>query len=144
MWRWLPLLVVLSLPVTAQEKTQPKKEGELQRQRNKPPAKSGKEEVPAEEDKAVAPESYDFNPLQSQKEIDTGNFYYKKGSYRAAAGRYREATKWNDGNAEAWLRLGEAEEKLKDRQAAGEAYRKYLELSPDSKNAGEIQKKLDK
>src|SRR5271157_274956 len=115
MLRWVPILIAASL--WAQQETPPpdKPPGELQRQRNSKSAPtSGKQEVPAEEDKAVATQDYSFNPLQSLKEIQTGNFYFKKGSYRAAAGRFLEATKWNDGNAEAWLRLGETEEKLRD------------------------------
>ena len=54
--------------------------------------------------------------FEAQKEIRTGNYYFKKGSYRAAAGRFAEATRWNSGEPEAWLRLGEAEEKLKDKK----------------------------
>lgn len=73
-----------------------------------------------------------------------GEYYFKKGDYRAAAGRFREATKWNDGNAEAWLRLGDAEEKLKEVKEARAAYTKYLELAPDAKNAAEIRKKIEK
>ncbi len=34
------------------------------------------------------------------------------------------------------------EEKLKDKQAAKDAYTKYLELSPDAKDAAAIRKKL--
>ena len=58
--------------------------------------------------------------------------------------RFSEATKWNPGLAEAYLRLGEAEEKFKDQKAAKEAYSKYLELAPDSKIAPVIKKKLAK
>jgi predicted TPR repeat methyltransferase len=58
--------------------------------------------------------------------------------------RFREATKWNDGYSEAWLRLGETEEKLKDPKAAKEAYARYLELASDAKNAAEIRKKVQK
>jgi tetratricopeptide (TPR) repeat protein len=120
---------------------QPPQKG-LQKERPKGP--EPKEAVPPEEDKALATEEYAFNPLQAQKELQTGNYYFKKGSYRAAAGRFREATKWNDGYAEAWLRLGEAEEKLKDRKSAKEAYSRYLELAADARNADEIRKKLKK
>jgi tetratricopeptide (TPR) repeat protein len=103
-----------------------------------------KDGLPPEEDKSIAVKEYAFNPLQAQKEIRTGNYYFKKGSYRAAAGRFEEATKWNDGEPEAWLRLGEAQEKLRDHQAAFKAYTKYLELASDAKNADEIRKKLEK
>ncbi len=97
---------------------------------------------PAEEDESLAVKEYSFNPLQAEKEIKVGSYYLKKGSYRAAARRFREATRWNPGSAEAWLKLGEAQEKLKDKDAAREAYAKYLELKPDAKNAAEIRKKL--
>jgi tetratricopeptide (TPR) repeat protein len=99
---------------------------------------------PREEDESLQPKDYAFNPLQAEKEVRVGNFYFKKGSYKAAALRFREASKWNPGMAEAWLRLGETEEKLKDRTAAREAYAKYVELAPDDKRAPEIRKKLAK
>jgi tetratricopeptide (TPR) repeat protein len=108
------------------------------------PQDQGQEQAPPEEDEALTVQEYSFNPLQASKEIQVGNYYFKRGSYRAAAHRFREATKWNNGLAEAWLRLGEAEEKQKDLKAAKEAYAKYLELEPDAKNAGEIRKKLSK
>jgi predicted TPR repeat methyltransferase len=76
--------------------------------------------------------------------MTAGDFYFKKGNYAAAAARYERATKWNDGNADAWLRLGEAQEKKANSRAAVEAYRKYLELSPDAKNADDVKKKLAK
>ncbi len=107
----------------------------------KRPAPPGPQE-PAEEDESLAVKEYSFNPLQAEKEIKVGAYYLKKGSYRAAARRFREATRWNPGSAEAWLKLGEAQEKLKDKDAAREAYAKYLELKPDAKNAAEIRKKL--
>lgn len=103
-----------------------------------------KEQNPPEEDESLAVKEYSFNPLQASKELRVGNFYFKKGNYRAAAMRFQEATKWNANFSEAWLRLGEAEEKLKDEKAAREAYTKYLELAQDAKNAPDIRKKIAK
>jgi tetratricopeptide (TPR) repeat protein len=113
---------------------------------NLPPEESqvSPDQLPPEEDKAKIPQQYSFNPLQSKKDVTVGEFYFKKGDFKAAAGRFREATKWNDGNAEAWLRLGDAEDKMRDSKAAREAWEKYLQLAPESKNAGEIRKKLGK
>lgn len=116
---------------------------DLKKHRPQPPA-STQEEVPPEEDESIATQQYSFNPLQAEKEVRVGNYYFKKGSYRAASMRFREATKWNNGYAEAWLRLGESAEKQKDPKTAKEAFNKYLELSPDAKNAAEIRKKLEK
>lgn len=126
-------------PQTPPAKSQP----ELQKERPKPPT-SGKEEIPPEEDKSLSVDQYSFNPLQAQKDLNVGNYYFKQHKYRAAETRFREALKWNDGFGEGWLRLAEVEEKLKDQQAAKEAYNKYLELAPDAKNAAEIRKKIEK
>jgi predicted TPR repeat methyltransferase len=56
--------------------------------------------------------------------------------------RYLEATQWNPGYAEAFLRLGETYEKLKDRPASRKAYEKYLELEPKGKEAAGVRAKL--
>lgn len=97
---------------------------------------------PPEEDEALTVKEYSFNPLQAEQELKVGNFYFRKGKYKAAAGRFREAAKWNPGYAEAYLRLGETQNKLKDPKAAREAYRKFLELAPDHPRAAEIKRKL--
>lgn len=97
---------------------------------------------PPEEDETLAAKEYSFNPLQAEQELRVGNFYFKKGSFRAAALRFREATRWNPGLAEAWLRLGDAQEKLGEQKAAREAFEKFLELAPKHKRAAEIRKKL--
>ncbi len=98
-----------------------------------------------EEDETLKPEKdYSFNPIEAARDIDVGNQYFKKKKYRAAAFRYLEATRYNPTMAEAFLRLGEAREKMNDKAAAEEAYTKYLELAPDGKAAGEVRKKLGK
>lgn len=114
-------------------------------QRHKPaPPASDKEINPPEEDVAIRPTEYTFNPLQAERELKVGNDYFKRGKLRAAEGRFREATKWNEKYGDAWLRLGEVEEKLKDRKSASEAYAKYLEVAAEAKNAPDIRKKLEK
>ncbi|MFL6416199.1 MAG: tetratricopeptide repeat protein, partial [Bryobacteraceae bacterium] len=65
-----------------------------------------------------------------------------KGKYRAAAGRYSRATKYNPNSPEAFFKLGEAEAKLKNTDAARQAFRKVMALAPDSKLASEAKKKL--
>ena len=117
--------------------------GELQKQRPQQKA-SDKDAVPPEEDTSIGSTTYSFNPLQAKKDIEVGNEYAKKHSYRAAAGRYLSATKYNDGDAEAWLRLGEMDEKLRDKSGAHDAYAKYLEIASDAKNAAEIKKRMEK
>jgi tetratricopeptide (TPR) repeat protein len=108
-------------------------------------SKQSQEQEPPEEDREIerVPE-YTLNPLQAEKELTIGKFYFRRGSFRAAARRFEEATKWNPGLAEAYLRLGEAELKLKDQSAARAAFQKYLELDPEGKEAGSVRKRLQK
>jgi len=136
MSRWV-LALLLSLAATGLA-------DDLKKERPKPPV-SEQEEIPKEEDESLTTsKEYSFNPLQAKKEITVGNYYMKKGSFRAAALRFREATKWNGGDPEAWLRLGDAAEKQKDEKTVKEAYEKYLELAADAKDAPEIRKKVEK
>ena len=101
------------------------------------------EQEPPEED--VNPnevKEYVLNPLQAEKEMKIGAFYFKKGSFKAAQRRFDEATKWNPAAAEAWLRLGDTSAKLGDEKQARTAWTKFLELQPDGKNSDDVRKRL--
>ena len=100
------------------------------------------EQVPPEEDESLKPKEYPFNPLEAENDVKVGNFYFKQGKYKAAVNRFRDATRYNPSSADAFLRLGDAEEKMGDKQAASDAYQKYLELAPDAKNAEAVKKKI--
>ncbi len=96
-----------------------------------------------EEDAGVTVDKeYAFNPLQAEKELKVGDYYTKKGSHKAAAGRYLEAVKWNPTLVEGWRKLALSRERINDQKAAAEAWKKYLELAPDAKDAKQIRKKL--
>jgi len=100
---------------------------------------------PPEEDDSLAPRTYAFDPLQSDRCIKIGNFYMHQGTskgLRAALGRYEDATKYNPSSAEAFFKVAEAEEKLKNKDAARTALQKVISLAPDSKLAQEAKKKL--
>jgi tetratricopeptide (TPR) repeat protein len=116
--------------------------GRVAAQQPAPPPPAAQEQEPPEEDESQKPKEYSFNPLEASQDVKIGNYYFKKGNYKAAQKRFAEATKWDPGFAEAYLRLGETEEKLKDGKAAKAAYSKYLELAPDSKEADSVRKKI--
>src|ERR1700758_591734 len=130
---WI-LLLVFAATVGAQQAPEKKQ--------SKPAAPE--EQAPPEEDESLVPKKYSFNPLEAAKDVRIGNYYFKRGKYRAAAMRFEEATKWDGTSAEAYLRLGEAKEKQHDRKAAAQAYAKYLEIAPDAKDSAEVKKRLDK
>lgn len=100
-----------------------------------------KEQEPPEEDPDLIPKEYSFNPLEASRNITAGNFYFKKGNYRAASKRYLEASKWDPTSSEALLKLAEADEKMRDFAGARESYTKYLAM-PDIKDADAVKKKL--
>jgi tetratricopeptide (TPR) repeat protein len=105
------------------------------------------EQNPPEEDETIKREQihYVFNPLRAKKEIEAGDFYRKqRHDFKGAAARYLEATRWNPTSAEAFLKLGEAEEQMDEPKIAREAYQRYLDLNPDSKHTVEIKKRLEK
>ena len=99
-----------------------------------------------EEDDSVKPKTYPFNPLEAERNIKVGEFYMRQGGtrgYRAAAGRFEDATKYNPGSAEAFFKLGEAEQKLKHADKAKSAFAKVVKLAPpDSKLARDARKKI--
>jgi len=112
-------------------------------QEAKPPVPpAAQEQEPPEEDPDLKPKEYAFNPLEAVRNITAGNFYFKKGNYRAASRRYLEASKWDPTSAEAMLRLGEADEKLHDFPAARESYEKFIMMSSDAKEIESVKKKL--
>ena len=144
MSRWiLGMLLAGSASLAAQAQTTPPTPPKPLEERT-PPKTSGKQAVPPEEDKSFLTEAHSFNPLQSQKSVEVGDHYLRNGKYQGAAYRYLDATMWNDSNAIAWLKLGKAEEKLKDKKAAKDAYTKYLEVAPEAKDAPAIRTKLEK
>ena len=119
----------LAIPLAAQE---PKP----------PPPSAAQEQEPPEEDPDLKPKEYSFNPLEASRNIIAGNFYFKKGNYRAASRRYLEASKWDPTSAEALLKLGEADEKMRDFPAARQAYEKYLTVATDAKDLDAVKKKI--
>lgn len=142
-WLWL-LCVSFAVPEQASQTPPPApKTPSQQGQQQATPEE--KEQLPPEEDEAAKGEQYSFNPLKSKKDVSVGDFYLKsKKDARAAANRYRSATKWNENNAEAWLKLAEMDARpdVANRDEAKAAYLKYLELAPAAKNAGEVRRKL--
>ena len=149
MARWVILLLLVAvsrrkLPPRAAAGAASREFEKPARPAQPPSPDNGQYALPAEEDKSLTKENYSFNPLQSKKDVTVGNEYFKAGNYKAAEWRFRDATRWNGQNSEAWRRLGDAAEKQKDAATVKEAYTQYLKVSPDAKDADEIRKKLAK
>jgi tetratricopeptide (TPR) repeat protein len=79
------------------------------------------------------------------KDVEVGDFYLKRGKYRAALSRYQEAVASNAYYAPAYLGLGKVYDHLRDKPKALDNYRKYLDLLPsakDAENARDVQKAI--
>jgi tetratricopeptide (TPR) repeat protein len=85
-----------------------------------------------------------FDPHRAAKDIEVGDFYFKKKNYRAALERYREALLYKPHDALANFRMGQALEKLARRDEAAECYQEYLRILPNGPQAEEAKKALEK
>ena len=71
-----------------------------------------------------------WNPHKADKDVEVGDFYFKRKNYRAALDRYREALYYKYNDAVATYRVGVCEEKIGDDDEAVKAYEAYLKLLP--------------
>jgi len=89
-------------------------------------------------------EFHPWDPHRAMKNIEVGDFYFKKKNYRAALDRYREALVYKPNDALANFRMGECLEKLKQPEEARVHYEQYLKILPHGPFAAEAEKALEK
>jgi tetratricopeptide (TPR) repeat protein len=85
-----------------------------------------------------------FNPLRAEKDIEVGKYYMKKGDVDAAIDRFQDATQARPNLAEAYLLLGEAQEKKGLKMRAIASYEQYLAILPHADNAKKIRTRIAK
>ncbi len=85
-----------------------------------------------------------YDPHRALKDIEVGDFYYKKKNYRAALERYREALFYKNNDALANFRMAQAFEKLNQPDDAVEHYQEYLKILPGGPQSEEAKKSLEK
>ena len=89
-------------------------------------------------------EFHPWNPHKAAKDIEVGDFYFKRKNYRAAADRYREALYYKDNDAEATYHLAACLEKLDQPDDARKEYESYLKILPHGPQAEEAQKAIER
>jgi tetratricopeptide (TPR) repeat protein len=89
-------------------------------------------------------EVHPWDPHKAAKDIEVGDFYFKRKSYGAALARYQDALLWKDNDAEANFRLGQCFEKVNNPTEAAAHYQTYLKILPYGPYAVEAQKALDR
>ncbi len=151
------VLLSLSLPLLGQEPSEDAKPGV-----SPPPPRSDVDSsskdtkvdlAPPPNDQQTHPDSgvaddilefHPYNPHRAMKNIEVGDYYFKRKNYSAAVSRYREALVWKPNDAEAIFHLARALEKTGDFQEAREDYQQYLKLLPKGPEAAEAEKALQR
>jgi tetratricopeptide (TPR) repeat protein len=83
-----------------------------------------------------------WNPHRAAKNIEVGDYYFKRKNYRAAESRYREALEYKPNDAIASFRLAQVLERTRRADEALEYYHAYLKILPQGEFAEECQKGL--
>jgi tetratricopeptide (TPR) repeat protein len=89
-------------------------------------------------------EFHPWNPMKAMKDVEVGDFYFKRKNYRAALERYKEALYYKDNDAMASLRLAQCHEKLGNKSEAKKYYEQYLKILPEGEFAKEAHASLDR
>lgn len=100
--------------------------------------------APDNPDASGIQEFHPWNPLKASKDIEVGDFYFKRKNYRAALERYKDALYYKDNDAIASFRLAVCQEKLGDRIEAKKHYEKYLKILPEGPLAKDAHASLDR
>jgi tetratricopeptide (TPR) repeat protein len=89
-------------------------------------------------------EFHPWNPMKALKDLEVGDYYFKRKNYRAALDRYKEALYYKDNDAMASFRLAQCQEKLGDKTEARKYYEQYLKILPEGPFAKEAHISLDR
>jgi tetratricopeptide (TPR) repeat protein len=85
-----------------------------------------------------------WNPMKAMKDVEVGDFYFKRENYSAAVSRYREALENKPRDAEATYKLAAALEKSGDLKGAMADYQDYLKILPKGPYAEKAEKGIER
>ena len=89
-------------------------------------------------------EFHPFDPHKAAKDIEVGDYYFKRKNYGGAESRYREALVYKENDAVATYKLAICLEKLNRPDEALTEYENYLKILPNGPEAGEAKKAIDR
>jgi tetratricopeptide (TPR) repeat protein len=89
-------------------------------------------------------EFHPWDPHRAAKNIEVGDFYFKRKNYQAAEDRYREALYYKDNDALATYRLAVCLEKMDRPQDARAEYENYLKILPHGPLAEDAKKAIER
>jgi len=89
-------------------------------------------------------EFHPWDPHRAAKDVEVGDFYFKRKNYRAAEDRYREALFYKDNDAAATYRLAVCLEKMGRPDESIKEFESYLKILPNGPEAEHSKKALDR
>ncbi|MGI8785192.1 MAG: tetratricopeptide repeat protein [Acidobacteriota bacterium] len=95
-----------------------------------------------DEPRPITEESIILDPYMSKRNVEIGDYYFKKDSYAAAAVRYRQAIRHKPEWFEGYEKLAKTQAKMKDWAGAIQTYRQFIALNPDSSRKGDIEDRI--
>jgi len=92
-------------------------------------------------DEEEAAKEKPFNPLEADRCLKVGDYYFKRKNYDAAIQRYMEALDYQPNRFDAYEALGRAYEKQGAREKALRVYQDFLQKYPEAPRAKEFREK---
>ena len=89
-------------------------------------------------------EFHPWDPHKAAKDVEVGDFYFKRRNYRAALARYQDALQWKNNDAMATFRMAQCFEKLNHPDEAASRYEEYLKILPHGPLSEDAHKALEK
>lgn len=112
--------------------------------KNHPNSASAMEEIEEKPPSDGVQEFHPWNPMKALKDVEVGDFYFKRKNYRAALDRYKEALYYKQNDAIATFRLAQCQEKLGSPSEALSNYEAYLRILPEGPFAVDAQKAIER
>jgi tetratricopeptide (TPR) repeat protein len=96
----------------------------------------------AQEAASDVQELHPWDPHKAAKDVEVGDYYFKRKNYKAAIERYKDALIYKQNDAIATFRLAESLDKTGKPGEAITYYQDYLKILPHGPNAADAQKAL--
>ena len=98
----------------------------------------------AQEPPSDVEEMHPWDPHKAAKDVEVGDYYFKRKNYKAAIERYKHALIYKQDDAIATYRLAESLDKTGNSTDAVTYYRGYLKILPHGPYAADAQKAISR